>query len=212
MLLHRLTAICRPDPEFRSNRIHSVYFDTPDMQAMAEVENGDFYKTKLRVRWYEDREEQRTEAYLECKRKFGPRRTKHRVQLKNEHGFSVDNPLDHPTWAHCPGLLLKSSVPIPNGLLQPTLHISYRRHRFVDPVTGLRLSIDDDIRLPRVHPRLGRVAPFVRQAAPWVVLECKGALRRLPRHLRFVTELGAQRRSFSKYGLWRECIRAALGR
>ena len=47
-----LEAVCAPDDEFPGNIVHSVYFDTPDLASYAEKANGDYLKTKLRLRWY----------------------------------------------------------------------------------------------------------------------------------------------------------------
>ncbi len=210
LLLQRLKAVCKPDPRFRTNHVHSVYFDTADFDAMSEVENGDYYKTKVRIRWYESGPRSASGAFLESKCKIGRRRDKRRIALPDS--FRGDLPLEDPAWRRYPPLLAREGAPVPGGELQPSLHVTYRRHRFVEPTTGLRLSLDDTIRLPRVHQRLASVAAVVRRPAAWIVFETKGDQRQLPPTLLFIHDFGARRRAFSKYGLWRGLLRNALQR
>ena len=216
LLLRRLAATAQPDPSYRCNRVHSVYFDTPDLEAMSEVENGDYYKAKVRLRWYEDQSPDASRepeiAYLECKRKIGRRRDKRRVKISADEGLAVRLPLSDPRWKRYLALLRAEGVELPSAQLEPLLHVSYRRHRFFDPTTGLRLALDDQIRLPRVHVRLSAAAAEVRTLAPWAVFEVKGEQQELPPALRCVYSMGARRSSFSKFGLWRECLREAWGR
>jgi hypothetical protein len=203
MLLERLAACCRVDAEYPANRVHSVYFDSPDLRAMAEVDNGDFHKAKVRVRWYEEMDGSRSGAFLECKRKVGVRRVKARYPLPD---LEVSLPLHHPRWIEVPRNLLADGAELPGGLLQPTLHITYTRHRFVEPLSGLRLALDAQLRAARVHPRFARSGAIAGRPAPVAVFEAKGDTRRLPETLRFVRSFGARRRAFSKYGLWNELL------
>lgn len=203
VLLSRLTAVCRRDGEHPVNRVNSVYLDDRELTAMDEVANGDYLKAKVRVRWYEDAAGRPSAAYLECKRKIGCRRNKDRIALP---GLQPMLPLHHPAWQRLPLELRAVGGELPHGLLRPTLHISYRRHRFVEPLTGLRLALDDDIRVARMHPRIAHAAAVTRQAANQIVFEAKGDIRELPPNLQFVTAIGARRSSFSKYGLWLDLV------
>lgn len=205
-LRQRLDKHFAPDGEYPVNRIHSVYFDTSRGDAFAEADNGDFYKTKVRVRWYESAgagDGRAGPAFVECKSKMGPRRHKLRVKLDD---VRTDLPLHHPAWLTLPRLLLQQGAEIPPGLLQPTLHISYQRHRFLEPTDDLRIALDSDIRALRVHPRFARAQAIVRRPAPWMVFEAKGATRHLPASLRFVKSYGARRMAFSKYALWNDVL------
>ena len=203
MLLGRLAAACPVDGDHPTNRVHSVYFDGQEMSAMDEVANGDYLKAKVRVRWYEGDSGRASSAFLECKRRGGSRRHKDRIPLPE---LTPTLPLHHPAWHAIPHQLRTIGVELRHGLLQPTLHVSYRRHRFVEPLTKLRLALDVDIRCARMHPRLARAAAITRQAADRIVFEAKGSQRELPPTLRFITTLGVRRRSFSKYGLWLDLV------
>ncbi|MCA8953968.1 MAG: polyphosphate polymerase domain-containing protein [Planctomycetes bacterium] len=198
-MLRHLLATCRQDGEHPTNRVHSVYFDTPDLDALGAVDNGDYLKTKVRVRWYADTEGESGTAFVESKRKVGARRDKQRVPLPD---LEQSSPLHHSCWLGIPQRLRLAGHALPSGLMQPTLHISYRRHRFVEPATGLRLALDTDIRIVRANLRFNALAGLASAPAPLLVFEAKGGLRRLPAALAFIRRLGARRQSFSKYGLW----------
>ena len=47
-----LDARCHPDPHYPRGHVRSLYFDTPDLRFLAEKSDGDFLKTKVRLRWY----------------------------------------------------------------------------------------------------------------------------------------------------------------
>jgi len=206
LLLERLRKSFAQDGEYPVNQVHSVYYDTAAGDAFAEVDNGDFYKTKVRVRWYgsmTDGSRREGPVFVECKSKSGPKRHKIRVKLDS---VRTDLPLHHPQWLSLPQVLLEQGAMIPRGLLQPTIHVSYRRHRFLESTHDLRIALDSDIRAAAAHPRFARVHALMRRPAPWLVFEAKGATRQLPPSLRFVKALGARRMAFSKYGLWNELL------
>lgn len=206
LLLERLRKTFPLDGEYPVNQVHSVYYDTVDGAAFGEVDNGDFYKTKVRVRWYARPEaggRREGPVFVECKSKTGTKRHKIRVKLD---AVPTDRPLHHPCWLGLPQLLLEHGAEIPRGLLQPTIHVSYRRHRFVEPTSDLRIALDSDIRAAGVHRRFSRSQSMMQQPAPLLVFEAKGATRELPASLRFVKTMGARRMAFSKYGLWNEIL------
>src|SRR5215470_13619678 len=83
-----LAALCAPDDQFPENVVHSIYFDSPDLASYAEKANGDYLKTKLRLRWYAERRERASEAggpwtaWLELKMRTGSRGAKRRRLLR----------------------------------------------------------------------------------------------------------------------------------
>ncbi len=50
-----LDAACQPDPEYPENWVHTVHFDTPDLEAYHECLDGGFRKKKAIIRWYSDK-------------------------------------------------------------------------------------------------------------------------------------------------------------
>ena len=196
-LVTRLRQVLAADPRHPTDRVHSVYFDSPGERATDEVRNGDLYKAKLRVRWYGSSGP--GAAWLERKRKLGGRRTKLRRPAPE---LDATLPLHHPGWLRAPHLLQE---PAERSIehLEPVLHLAYRRERFVDRASGARIAVDDDIRLLAVHPRIAHTTPPRNCPHDELVLELKGDTRQLPRGLGFLKDLGLRRRAFSKYGICR---------
>ena len=87
-------------------------------------------------------------------------------------------------------------VPVPS-LLHPVLHVRYTRDRFVDPISGVRISFDTVITTPKVNPEL--VTSLNPLALHTAVVEIKGQATELPLILRNLTELGGRKAAFSKY-------------
>lgn len=195
-LVARLRHGLSRDPSHPDDRVHSIYFDLAGEPAAAEVQNGDLYKKKVRVRWYGSSGPEH--AWLECKRKFGARRAKLRQPVA---GLDPRWPLHHRGWSRVSSLLAEAGEG--PGHLEPTLHLAYRRRRFVHRPTGLRIAVDDDIRLLATHPRHGATSPRRNVPHDQLVLEVKGEQRELPAQLAFVHGLGLRRGAFSKYGICR---------
>ncbi len=85
---------------------------------------------------------------------------------------------------------------IPDNIF-PVFQISYKRWRFVEPVTGMRFCLDCDISTPKVN---GLVFP---KANPLYlengVFEMKGVIDEFPELVHKLTLLGCKKESFSKY-------------
>lgn len=47
-----LRSICPQDPAFPRGIVNSIYYDTPALQHLHEKINSDYFKTKIRLRWY----------------------------------------------------------------------------------------------------------------------------------------------------------------
>ena len=197
-LVARLRHTLALDPSHSDDRVHSIYFDSGEEPAAAEVRNGDFYKAKVRVRWYGSSGP--TRSWLECKRKIGARRAKLRRPAR---GIDPSWPLQHRGWRRVPEMLREAGEFADVGHVAPTLHLAYRRRRFVHRATGLRIAVDDNIRLLRVHPRHRDTTPPSSLPHGELVLEVKGDTRTLPRELAFLSDLGLRKSAFSKYGVCR---------
>jgi hypothetical protein len=77
------------------------------------------------------------------------------------------------------------------------LALRYRRRRFVEPLTGARISLDSDITAVRVNHRF----LYTRHAGPLplAVVEVKGQAEELPGPLRALLQFGLRKQSLSKY-------------
>lgn len=110
-------------------------------------------------------------------------------------------PLSELGWQEVCLAFRAAGVDLPPGLITPSFHISYRRSRFVARADGLRVALDDQIRVTRAHPRYASGLALARAPLRWAVLEVKGPHRRMPRALQCLYDLGVRRSAFSKYGI-----------
>ena len=84
-----------------------------------------------------------------------------------------------------------------HGTLRPTLKIEYTRLRFIDPLTGVRLCVDYDIRAAACNPKMfGSTRPYPPRSG---VFELKGRSGQLPDWLHQLTAFDCRRAAFSKY-------------
>ncbi len=75
---------CCKDPLFPENTVSSIYYDTKDWRFLNEKINGDYLKTKVRVRWYSDLNNRNAskDSFLEIKNKAGSSREKKRLKTE----------------------------------------------------------------------------------------------------------------------------------
>lgn len=204
---HWLAATCRLDRDYPINTVSSLYFDTPRWHYLNEKENGDFLKTKVRVRWYGSAgsgEPQGT-ARLEAKLKRGARRGKLRVDSPISAAALDRLPLEHSLLLQLPERLRREGLAVPDRLL-PTVQIRYLRRRYLDPRTGARLSLDSAITAPKVNRRMLPHPLLVPLAQ--AVLEIKSPTRDVTRFANRISGLGCRKATFSKY---RSCCYGITG-
>ena len=200
-----LDAYCRPDRRYAANEVHSIYFDTPGLRLLQEKSDSDLYKTKVRLRWYEDVEAgpAGSPAFLEVKRRVGTRRQKWRQAVDLDAGWLSRARLNDKRLCDVlDGLTLDPAVAIAG--LRPILVVRYLRRRWDDPLTGARICLDRRISTPRVNLHLlARASPTALDAN---VLEVKNRSGIAPPNLHFLAAIQAQLTSFSKYS---SCFHAA---
>lgn len=197
MVTSVLNRCCCPDPDFPVGIVTSIYYDTPSLHLLYEKVNSDYLKTKIRVRWYSDPTTgvSAGSAFAEAKFRIGTRRRKVRQATVATGEWLRRQPLTRADLVRIPECLRRAGVRTRQPL-QPLITVSYVRHRFIEPATGLRIALDRGIRSVAVNPRLAtaRTHHCLRVA----VLEIKGKSRHLPASLRSATRLGCRRQSFSK--------------
>lgn len=196
-----LLARCVPDGEHPFNRIASVYFDSIGLASLAEKDNGDSLKRKIRLRWYDDEAAAasgRITAFLEVKRRLCAARDKARVAVQVSAKWLRQTPLDDPSFA---GFLAAHAAEIgerPAGW-SPVCCISYDRLRFFDPAGFSRVSLDWNIEAGRVNAaRFPWVAAPVRLDA--AVCEFKNPGGVPPAWAAEMAAAGLAFGQFSKYG------------
>jgi len=211
ILLDWLEVYALRDPQFYRSPVLSLYYDTPALDFYHEARNGDYLKTKVRLRWYQDEfvsADQPIDCFFEIKRKCGALRHKQRrsltltaAQLSGDL-FSAAPVADLPS-------ALGGLGGLNRGILVPILVVDYQRCRFIDAASGARIALDTAIGCRRVNADYLCGAPPIEST--FGVLEIKARAAELPalfwplrRHLR--------RQSFSKYALCCQRLLDPLGR
>ncbi|RPI49643.1 MAG: VTC domain-containing protein [Acidobacteria bacterium] len=204
-----LESTCRRDPEFPTAIVWTVYYDTPALAALGEKINSDFLKRKIRVRWYAGLNGVAAgPAFVEAKFRVGTQRAKIRERLSYSAEEVAGWDLEDPRLRSFPALLRDRGV-LGQESWVPMLLIRYRRDRFVEPISRSRVSLDTDIAAAAVNSR------FISVSDPsplgTAVLEVKGASDRLPVALQSLLQIGAHKRSFSKFlGVYAHTTRQIL--
>jgi len=187
-----LAAHCRVDPEYPGGMVSTIYYDTPELCLLGEKINSDFLKTKVRLRWYGD---PTGPLFLEVKRKVGQRRFKERLVVAEVAARVVSSRLESRSFTE-PLKQLRERTGL-SSRLRPLLELCYRRRRFVDPASGVRIALDTGIRVVRVNSEvLSRFDPAPLRSA---VLEAKGADAKTPDFFGPLVAFGCRRSAFSKY-------------
>lgn len=198
VLLPMLNSLCQRDSEHPSDYINSIYYDTANMKLLDQKVDSEYHKNKVRLRWYgmPDESTDTVSAYLEIKQKKGVQRFKVRKQ------FEV------PTSFLMPGREVMGELTgfadhvsdlgfSPIGALFPMIVIRYHRHRFTEPESGARISLDSRIKYTRVN------GIFFPETGPRTlrhsVLEVKSDTGEIPRGMMAIKNRINTRDSFSKY-------------
>lgn len=206
-----LQAHCRPDLAHPVNTVSSIYYDTLDWRHLREKVNGDFIKSKLRVRWYSGDPTKAAakfqSVFAELKSKVGAKRGKQRVKVDLDGDWLEHTPLNVAALLNLPSVLLSRGFTVPARLF-PMMLISYRRRRFIDLRTDTRINLDDHIRVQRVNPQVIQTGQPVAIATP--VIEFKRGDNQMPRGFEPLLRFGVRRASFSKYMMCYRSIRGAL--
>ena len=205
---HLLRQVCRPDSEYPEGQINSLYFDTPDLDQHTRSSSGEFRKDKVRIRWYGKAEEHQEAIpiFLELKSRQGFASSKQRQRLQV--------PAQNLELARLgSGIVPKTTIIntisrfgyYPKKPLQAIVTISYWRYRFTEISTGIRVSLDYDIRSSMVARELGFGERELKLQGG--VIEVKGPSMELPVTLRRIKLLDTDWSRFSKYS---HCIDSHL--
>jgi len=184
-----LRAAARVDPAFPGGQVDSLYFEDERGASLAAKLDSDYYKSKLRLRWYDGREP----VFLEQKLRVGSRRRKIRHPLSGLGGRIVTRGFDALAGGELTGEIARFGGRVA-AAQYPVLHLRYRRERFV-ATCGSRLSLDHAIEL--LGSRSSRARPARR--LPFAIVEVKGEGRDLPAGCGALVALGLRRSSMSKF-------------
>ena len=201
--------VCRPDRQFPEGQVNSLYYDTIDLAQYMRSVDGDFRKHKVRIRWYDKLEDYEGDIpiFVELKLREGLASTKRRQRLLVPPRYLERESLnsgiiDSITLVR----ILAAFGYFPDRPLRPVVLISYWRHRFIEVMTGARVSVDYDIKSTLVARELGYGERDLKLRGG--VLEIKRSSMELPPILMGrVKFLETEWSRFSKYG---QCIETHL--
>ncbi|MBI4321216.1 MAG: VTC domain-containing protein [Chloroflexi bacterium] len=195
-----LRHVCRPDGNYPSEQINSLYFDTVDLDQHENSLAGDFRKEKVRIRWYgQDHARHVTQTvYLELKSRQGFASTKRRRELQVPPESLALGRLGNGIVSRT---LLRDTLAqfgyFPPEPLLPIIKISYWRYRLAEILTGQRVALDCHIRSTVVARGIGYGERELELLGG--VLEVKGTGLQLPKPLSQIRILGLDWSRFSKY-------------
>ncbi|MBI1882806.1 MAG: VTC domain-containing protein [Chlamydiae bacterium] len=192
-----LRHVCLKDPLYPQGTVFSIYYDTPRLDLYDEKVHGDYQKTKVRLRWYDDLSKtslREVKVFLEVKTKMGQAGKKVRkeffIPVERLRRWDVDFLKD---WGET-HLAEFQEIPRP---LFPILSIEYDRHRFVCPSLGARVSLDVRIRSSWINEEV--VPSLGKTLAPLIVFELKGHHTMDIPWLTDLVRLGFRPQGYSKY-------------
>ena len=191
---------CLAAREYFSEQINSIYFDTADLDQHERSSSGDYYKDKVRLRWYgEDNKLNGIQTiFLEKKSRRGFASTKQRLKLQVP---AESLALSNLGKGIVPKALLMDTLArfgyFPSEILLPIIKISYWRYRFSEIMTEQRVSLDCHIRSTMIIPGPGNGERELE--LPGAVVEIKGRSMGLPEALKRARILDTDWTRFSKY-------------
>lgn len=205
---HLLAHCCPSDRQYPRSVVHSIYYDTADLEHFEDSEQGSRRRKKVRIRWYDGACESAGEmaVFLELKSKNGyagsKQRKKHSVHSPRRGISSMRNGLlPYP-------LIFRTLAEFgytPQTLLNPVILISYQRLRFTEMTTGSRVSLDWNIRSWLITPMHDRREGPLRMEGG--VLEIKGQSDEIPPALQSIRFLQTDWSRYSKYA---SCMQSQL--
>lgn len=197
----------RVDLQFPTNQVQSVYYDTDDLEMFYTSLDGSRVRKKVRIRWYDRPSAGHANIFVEVKCKDGLAGTKYRRCVEIDHSRIFDA-----CWAsgivpydRLLGILVELGF-MPHRPIYPLVMVRYKRQRFTEITTGLRLSIDTQIESWAIDRWGISVAPHVRLAGG--VLEIKGPWVEVPPTLCWIRQMGLDWSRYSKYAA---CLEAHMG-
>jgi hypothetical protein len=201
MLRACLRASCLQDPAHPRDQVTSVYFDTIGLQHLGEKVNSDYLKTKVRLRWYGEVRDAdpdlQVEGFIETKNKVGVRgeKTRQSVTVPARDLLVASNGCAgiQQVFETAGGGATDGSL----GRLFPMIAIGFQRDRFVEPISGSRISLDTRIGFTWVNPAF--FPPSGPRTHRQGVLEVKNQTGALPETFSGIRHRLNKRDSFSKY-------------
>lgn len=186
--------------------IHSLYFDDFKDSAVKANDAGISKREKYRIRCYGN---QYDFMKLECKEKEGGRCHKETCLLSPaEYQKIMDGNAEEVFWQTEKPLLKQFCVRCMNGYLRPKAIIDFERVAYVEEITNIRITLDENISVSDdfSHFTDGNYIRYPIQEKGQHVLEVKFDYI-LPGYIKhIVTGRNMVQSSFSKYSLGRKTL------
>jgi len=188
-----------PDPTYPDSIVSSIYFDSFSLNSFREKLDGDYLKTKYRIRWYGPSDTQQSStssAVAQVKRKIGNRRLKESLPLDLAPSRLDDCSLGSSELIEYRRYFDTMNSP-PETALFPVVLVRYRRKRYLEQSSGLRVCIDYDINAASLNVLIINNPRSLQLCS--AVVELKGARDDLPPALQPLLLMGCRKTEFSKY-------------
>ncbi len=181
ILRNRLKWVLEPDEhagEKGEYFVRSIYFDSPDKDALRDKKSGENYRKKYRIRFYDGNVNY---CKLECKKKTGTRITKLSQDLMREEAEALLR-CEGGKFGNGTSLLQTMWYNINSRRFEPVVTVDYLREAFVMPLLDLRITFDKEIAWGPVEKCLVRERYLSNVYTGSVILEVKYNIY-LPQHI-----------------------------
>jgi len=174
-----------PDPMYPSGQVNTLHFETIDLDGIEDKRNGEYYKNKLRLRWYgeESTAQLPEKVFLENKMTIRKEKKKSRTLIElNERQRT--HPFDASLWRET---IEQNSCKLNFKYTKPLFPImisKYQRSRYHDPLGNNRISLDREIQVTQYSPEMKASGQSITAGLSYSVLEIKGETDRLPLAIR----------------------------
>lgn len=193
-----LKHVCINDPIFPYGIVTSIYFDTIDLKSYQEKINGDFLKSKLRLRWYDSsKNDENINVFIEFKNKIGSARDKSRFKINiSKTNFSKIIKSNHTLTEFINNELQQNDISLPSNIFA-LIQISYKRNRFICPFTKANVCLDYDIQAKNIY--LNHQCEINEAHFNSIVMEIKdSSIKHIP-WLNKLVDLDFRNQNFSKF-------------
>lgn len=139
----KYTVLDEANSEGKPYIIRSLYFDSPSLTFCQEKMNGDNERTKVRIRAYSDKTEEK--VFLEMKKKFGDRTHKERMPIAHEDYAKLMRG-DTEFLLNSDNFFFKKIWYLSNFYrLTPKVLNRYERTSFIDKFANFKISFDENL-------------------------------------------------------------------
>ncbi len=174
-----------PDPMFPAGQVNTLHFDTIDLDGIQDKRNGEYYKNKLRLRWYGENslEKLPEKVFLENKMAIQKEKKKSRIEIELTK-LQRNDPFNAKHWLNT---IQENSRKLNFNYTKPLFPImasKYQRNRYHDPIANVRIALDQKIQVTHYSPDMKILIQSPIPGLNYSVLEVKGETDRLPLAIR----------------------------